>query len=78
MLWTRVNDFGSVGRYLSLYSSSPPLKFGDEVFNIFQTSQDQKDLEMKIVEAYDKAKSRIDKMTGKVTKAGRLTGHQEE
>ena len=48
------------------------LKFGDTVYDIFSTSQDQKELELNIVAAYDKVKEDIDRQTAKVTHAMEL------
>jgi len=42
------------------------------VYDIFSTSQDQKELELNIVAAYDKVKEDIDRQTAKVTHAMEL------
>ena len=45
-------------------------KFGDEVFDIFSTSKDQKELEMRIVAAFDRVKENIERQKAKVVAAG--------
>ena len=42
------------------------------MYDIFSTSQDQKELELNIVAAYDKVKEDIDRQTAKVTHATEL------
>ncbi|KAL3816356.1 hypothetical protein ACHAXA_000434 [Cyclostephanos tholiformis] len=56
--------------YLENYIKNQKAKFGDEVFDIFTTSKDQKELEMKIVAAFDRVKENIDRQREKVAAAG--------
>lgn len=56
--------------YLENYTKKQKAIFGDEVYEIFTTSKDQKELEMKIVAAFDRAKGNIERQTAKVTAAG--------
>jgi hypothetical protein len=60
------------------YEISPLPKFGDEVFEIFTTSNDQKELEMRIVAAFDRVKENIERQKTKVAAAGGVSAVDEE
>lgn len=49
-------------------------QFGDEVYDIFCTSKDQKELEMKIVAAFDRVKGNIERQRAKVERFSDMTG----
>ena len=53
------------------------VQFGDEVYDIFTTSKDQKELEMKIVAAFDRVKGNIEKQSAKVAAAGSTSDDEE-
>lgn len=53
-------------------------QFGDEVYDIFSTSRDQKELEIKIVAAYDKVKNDIDSQRIKIMETFEKAGMKYE
>ena len=53
------------------------VQFGDEVYDIFTTSKDQKELEMKIVAAFDRVRGNIEKQSAKVAAAGSTSDDEE-
>eukprot|EP00585_Thalassiosira_rotula_P013091 CAMPEP_0196130892 /NCGR_PEP_ID=MMETSP0910-20130528/1104_1 /TAXON_ID=49265 /ORGANISM="Thalassiosira rotula, Strain GSO102" /LENGTH=262 /DNA_ID=CAMNT_0041390275 /DNA_START=18 /DNA_END=806 /DNA_ORIENTATION=+ len=60
--------------YLKSYIRTAKARFGDEVFDIFATSEDQKELEENIVEAYDRVKRVIERQEAKVMRVQEATG----
>lgn len=64
--------------YLKKYVRSQKARFGDVVFEIFATSQDQKELEEKIVAAYDETKRNIDRQTERVARAQAMADRGDE
>lgn len=71
-----VNPFNP--KYLEIFSRTQKAKFGDEVFDIFSTSADQTELETKIVAAYDRVKSNIERQTEKVSRIGEIYDKNEK
>lgn len=64
--------------FLKSYVRSQKARFGEVVFDVFTTSQDQKELEEKIVAAFDETKRNIDQTTERVERAQELTGEGQE
>mmetsp|Transcript_18780 Transcript_18780/g.40683 ORF Transcript_18780/g.40683 Transcript_18780/m.40683 type:complete len:211 (+) Transcript_18780:109-741(+) len=64
--------------YLENFIKTSKARFGDEVFEIFSTSVDQKELETKIVAAYDKVKHNIEKQKEKVMRVSDMAGKPYE
>ncbi|KAL7433848.1 hypothetical protein ACHAXH_008604 [Discostella pseudostelligera] len=52
--------------YLDGFISKQKAMFGDEVYDIFSTSKDQKELEMRIVAAYERVKGNIERQRARV------------
>ena len=63
---------------LKRYVRSQKSRFGDRVFEIYSTTQDQKELERKIVEAYDMARERIEQQTEKMRRVAEEAGIELE
>ncbi|KAL9190382.1 hypothetical protein ACHAXT_007593 [Thalassiosira profunda] len=63
---------------LKRYIRSQKSRFGDRVFEIYSTTQDQKELERKIVEAYDMARERIEQQTATMTRVAKAAGIELE
>ena len=55
-----------VDGYIESFTRTQKARFGDEVFEIMSTSTNQEEMELRIVEAFDGVKGRIERMEGKV------------
>lgn len=64
--------------WLNHTSYTKHTQFGDEVYDIFSTSRDQKELEIKIVAAYDKVKNDIDSQRIKIMETFEKAGMKYE
>lgn len=58
--------------YLQHYTRIQKARFGDEVFDIISTAQNQEEMETGIVGAYDRVKHNIERQSEKVQRAKEL------
>jgi cold shock CspA family protein len=58
--------------YLRNYTRIQKARFGDEVFDIISTAQNQEEMETKIVEAFDRVKHNIERQQAKIQRATEL------
>lgn len=56
------------GVYFNRYESIQKAKFGDNVFDIMSTSVDQQEMEIKIVEAFERARENIERHKARMEK----------
>lgn len=62
--------------YLERFMKAQKARFGDEVFAIMDSVTDQQEMETKIVEAFEKCKSNIERQKVKIERASELTGSE--
>lgn len=64
--------------YIEEFTRNQKSRLGHEAFDIFSTAQDQSELEIKLVAAYDKVLEDIEKQKTRVERAKELTGEKDE
>lgn len=65
-------------QYLKGYMTKEKNQFGDELYEIFNSTENEKDMEVKVVQAYQKVKSRIEGKQAEVKRTADKTEYEYE